>query len=139
MDLKEFFKRDRYAVMSGIELLEVAEGRAQTRMVVTQEHLNGVDTTQGGAVFTLADLAFAAACNSHGTVAVAANVNISFARPSFAGDTLTATAREVSCSRRLSNVTVEVTNQKGELVALFQGMAVRKEGSLEKFMAPRVV
>ncbi len=134
MDLKEFFKRDRYALRSEIELAEVGDGTARTRMRIGEGHLNGVNTAQGGAIFTLADLAFAAACNSHGTVAVAVNVNISFLKPAFAGDTLTASAREVSCSRRLSNVTVEVTNQKGELVSLFQGMAFRKEDSLEKFV-----
>jgi len=136
MDLKEFFKRDRYAQLSDIELLEVNEGKAVTRMQISQKHLNGVDTAQGGAIFTLADLAFAGACNSHGTVAVAVNVNISFLKAVFDGDTLTATAREVSCSKRLSNVTVEVTNQKGDLVSLFQGMAFRKEEPLEKFFKP---
>ena len=133
MDLKAFFARDRYARHSAAELIEVGTGTATARMRVDERHLNGVDTAQGGAIFTLADLAFAAACNSHGTVAVAVNVNISFLKAAVAGDTLSATAREVSCSRRLSNVTVEVSNEKGELIALFQGMAFRKEVSLQDY------
>ena len=64
MTFKEFFKGDRFAVLAGCELLEVGNGTARARMLVTRDHLNGGGTCQGGALFTLADLAFAAAVNS---------------------------------------------------------------------------
>jgi acyl-CoA thioesterase len=88
--------------------------------------LNAVGIVQGGAIFTLADYAFAAASNSHGTVAVAVNANISFMKALSAG-TLIAEAREVSKSYKLGTYTVEVKDEQGELVALFQGMVYRKQ------------
>ena len=71
-------QNDRFAARNDIELLEVGPGFARAKMTVHPHHWNGVGTVQGGAIFTLADFAFAAASNSHGTVAVAVNVNISF-------------------------------------------------------------
>ena len=133
-DLKEFFKRDRYAALSDIELVEVKPGYARTTMRLAEKHLNGVNTAQGGAIFTLADLAFAAACNSHGTVAVAINVSISFLKAATKG-VLTAEAKEVSKSSRLSSVTVEVRDEAGDLVSLFQGMAFRKNDTIDEFLA----
>ena len=65
MTLFEFFKNDRFASMAGVELMEISEGYAKARMLITPEHLNGGGVCQGGALFTLADLAFAAAVNSH--------------------------------------------------------------------------
>ena len=65
MTLKDFFKKDRFAALAGVELLEVRQGYAKARMLVTPEHLNGGGVCQGGALFTLADLACAAAFNSH--------------------------------------------------------------------------
>ncbi len=88
-------------------------------------HLNGVDVAQGGAVFTLADFAFAAASNSHGNVALAVNVSITFMKAARTG-TLWAEAREISKNFKLGSYTVEVKDDQGELVALFQGMVYRK-------------
>jgi len=91
--------------------------------------LNGYGTVQGGAIFTLADFAFAAASNSHGTVAVAINVNITFMKAVVTG-TLWADAREVSKNFKLGSYTVEVKDAEGDLVALFQGLAYRKKDPL---------
>jgi acyl-CoA thioesterase len=88
--IREFFKRDKFAELAGIELLDVSPGRAKAKMTIGPQHLNGVDIVHGGAVFTLADLVFAAASNSHGTVAVAINASISFIKASSAGTTLVA-------------------------------------------------
>jgi acyl-CoA thioesterase len=126
----DFFRNDRFASGNGIELLEVRPGYAKTRMTAAENHLNGIRTVHGGALFTLADLAFAAAVNSHGTVAVALNVNISFLRPAFSNDTLWAEARENSLSSKVGSYTVEIRNQRDELVALFQGTAYRKTDPL---------
>ncbi len=134
MELKEFFARDRFAASAGIELVDTAEGYARAVMPVKESHLNGVSTVQGGAIFTLADLAFAAACNSHGTVAVAINVSISFVKAATQG-TLTAEAREVAVNPKLSSVTVNVMDDSGDLVAVFQGMAYRKKMTLEEVVA----
>jgi acyl-CoA thioesterase len=125
--IRRFFSRDRFAAGNGMRLLEVRPGRARARMTVGARHLNGVDVVQGGAVFTLADLAFAAACNSSGPVALAVNVSIAFLRATTRG-TLVAEAREVNRSSRLSTCEVEVRDGKGALVALFHGTAyVTKE------------
>jgi len=117
---------DRYAAAAGAKLVEVREGYARARMRLREDHLNGVGVAQGGAVFTLADFAFAAASNSHGTVAVALDTSITFARAATRG-VLTAEAREESVSRRVSVCNVRVTGDGGEIVALFRGTAFRKE------------
>lgn len=125
MDVKAVIARDRFAAQAGIELLEVREGYARARMKLGPSHLNGVDIVQGGAVFTLADLAFAAAANSHGEVAVAVDVSISFLRAASEG-TLFAEATEVSRTKKLSTCLVRVTDDAGALVALFKGTAFQK-------------
>jgi acyl-CoA thioesterase len=130
-DLRRFFRRDRFAALAGVRLTEVRPGFARARMRVGPSHLNGVDVAQGGAVFTLADLAFAAACNSHGAVAVAVNASISFVKAAGPG-WLQAEAREVSLSPRLSSVTVHVRDRAGALVAVFQGLAYRKKETLDE-------
>ena len=66
MTPQEFFKKDLFAEQTGVELLEVREGYSKARLVITENHLNAGHRTQGGAIFTLADLALAAAANSHG-------------------------------------------------------------------------
>ena len=120
--LRRFFRRDRFAAAAGVKIVEAGPGRAVCRMKVTPRHLNGVDVVQGGAVFTLADTAFAVACNTAGPVALAIDVTVSFLAATTAG-TLTATAVEVSRSSRLSRVEVEVRDQAGARVALFHGTA----------------
>jgi acyl-CoA thioesterase len=118
---------DRFAAENGITLVEVRPGAAVARMEVGARHLNGVGIVQGGAIFTLADLAFAAAANSHGEIAVAIDVSISFIR-AVSGGTLTADAREEAVNPRLSTCLVRVTDEAGALVALFKGTAYRKGG-----------
>ena len=124
--LERYFKNDKFAERANIELLSVSPGRATAKMALSANHLNGYGTVQGGAIFTLADLAFAAASNSYGTVAVGIQVSISYMKAAKAG-TLWAEARENSKNHRLGSYTVEVKDDAGELVALFQGMAYRKQ------------
>lgn len=127
--IKEFFKNDRFAEHCGIELVEVGEGRAQTRMKIEDRHLNGVNVVHGGAIFTLADLAFAAASNSHGTVAVAINASIWYVKAGLSG-TLFANAREVSLNPKLATYSIEVTDDAGEIIAVFEGMVYRKKQTI---------
>lgn len=123
--IQRFFKGDKFAERANIELLSVAPGHARAKMTLHPHHLNGYGTVQGGAIFTLADFAFAAASNSHGTVAVAVNVSITFMKAGQAG-TLWAEARELSRNFKLGSYTVDVKDDAGDLVAVFQGMAYRK-------------
>jgi acyl-CoA thioesterase len=124
--IHDFFKNDRFAAHSGIELVEIGEGRAKARMSIRDCHRNGVDIVHGGAIFTLADLAFAAASNSYGTVAVAINAGIWFVKAAKEG-VLYAEAREVSRNPKLAVYAIEVTDDAGELVAKFEGMVYRKK------------
>ncbi len=137
-DLKKFFANDRYAALSGVELLAVSPGHATARMAVRPNHLNGLGTVQGGATFTLADLAFAAASNSHGTVAVSINVSISYFKAVTSG-VLLAEAREIWANPRLGSYTVEIKDEGGQLVALFQGLVYRKNQAIPGAPNPELV
>lgn len=132
--LARFFRRDRFAASNGIRLVECGPGRAVATLTLQRRHLNGVDVVQGGAVFTLADFAFAVACNTAGPVALAIDVTISFLAATRSGR-LTATAVEVSRSSRLSRVEVEVHGSKGERVALFHGTAYVTRDTLAEVAA----
>lgn len=123
--LLEYFRQDRFATSLGIELLEVTEGHARARLAVEERHLNSAGVVQGGAIFTLADHAFGAASNSRGRLALGATASVSFLRAARSG-TLLAEAREESLTRKLCTCTVRVTDEAGELVALFTGTAYRK-------------
>jgi acyl-CoA thioesterase len=129
-NLEGIFKRDNYAALSGIKLLEVSEGRARAMMEITEDHLNGFGSVHGGAIFTLADFAFGVASNSHGTLSVAINSSISFFKAVSSG-ILYAEAREVSFHPKLASYTIDVTNEEGDLIASFQGMAYRKRDKLQ--------
>lgn len=120
---------DRFAAHSGIELVSVAPGQAVTRMTIQSQHLNAVGVVQGGAIFTLADFAFAAASNSHGTVAVGINASITFQHAARAG-VLTAEAREVARNPKLASYTVHVTDETAQIVAVFQGLVYRKKDAI---------
>jgi acyl-CoA thioesterase len=125
-DLAKVFEGDRFAARNGVELVELSEGRAVARMRVWPEHMNAAGVVQGGAVFTLADFAFAVASNSRGNVALAIEAHVTFLR-AVRGGVLTAEAREEGGSRRLSTCTVRVTDEAGSLVGLFTGTAFRKD------------
>ena len=122
----QLLDKDRFARLTGIELLEVSEGKAKARLKISDQHLNGVGIAHGGAIFTLADFVFAAASNSHETVAVAINVSISYLKAVFTG-TLVAEGWEVAINPKLASYTVQVRDERGNLVAIFQGMAYRKK------------
>ena len=129
-NLKRFFMKDNFIVNSGIELLEVSPGYAKAKLEVEEKHLNALRTVQGGALFTLADLAFAAAPNAHGNATVSLNANISFVKAATKG-TLIAEAKETSISLKIATYTVNITDDKGDLIAIFQGMGYRKKDSFD--------
>lgn len=121
---------DPYAQHMGIELIELKKGYAKLKMTVKEHMVNFHGIPHGGAIFTLADQAFAASCNSHGTVAVALNVNISFLAAPAVGSTIYAEGKEVNSTRRTGLYQIEVTDQEGRLIANFQGLAYRKDQPL---------
>lgn len=129
-EIKAFFaEHDLFARHAGIELLEVEPGWARVTMKIEPYHFNGARTVHGGAIFTLADFAFAVASNSHGTLAMGINTSISYVKAAISG-TLYAEAKEQSRNRKLATYTVNITDDTGELVALFQGMVYLKNDSL---------
>lgn len=123
---KKIFAHDRYAALSGIEIVEAGTGYCKTRLIIEDKHLNAANVIQGGAVFTLADLAFAVASNSHGQLALAVNVNISFLNSKSTG-ILYATATEVNEPKRIGAYDVLVTDEKGIIIARFNGLVYRKK------------
>ncbi|GHT76838.1 phenylacetic acid degradation protein [Bacteroidia bacterium] len=126
MTIQDFFKDDRYAVFSGVELLEVEAGRAKAKMDIQEMHLNAGNVVQGGAIFTLADLAFAAAVNAYGNLAMSIETSIRYFKGVGSG-TLFAEAKVVHLHKKLATFEVIVTNEKDELIALFTATAYRKE------------
>lgn len=130
VDLINFFKNDRFAFENGMRLVEVRPGYAVTEMKINERHLNAVNTVQGGAIFTLADYAFAAASNSKGFITLGTNASISFFK-SPKGKKLTAKASEVSSSRKLCCYNVDVFDEIDDLVARFTGTGFIKKDKLD--------
>jgi len=116
---------DAFGQQVGIELLDVAKGQAKAKLEITDRHFNSFGTVHGGAIFALADVVFAVAANSHGPVAVAINVSISYVK-AVTGGTLYAEAEELSLNPKLGTYCVRVTNDAGDLIATFHGMVYRK-------------
>ena len=129
--LKRFFNdRDRLCKHLGIQVTDIGLGTASTKMTIAEMHLNGADVVQGGAIFTLADLALGAAANSHGAMALGVNATIAYTKSALGGR-LTAHARETAASGPLATYVVEVKNEDGETIATFQGTAYRKREHLD--------
>ena len=125
--LKDFFLHDEFARQNGIEIVEIAEGYARTQVRIEPRHLNAGGYVQGGVLFTLADLAFAAATNSHGTLTVTSTANITFVKGA-TGGLISAQAQELVNSRHLPFCEVRITDDTGNLLAIFTASGYRKEG-----------
>jgi acyl-CoA thioesterase len=123
--VKSMMASDAFSQWLGIEILEVAPRRSTCRLTVRDEMVNGLGVTHGGIAFSLADSAFAFACNTHGQVTVSIENSITYPAPIRSGDVLTAVAEEEASSGRLSYYRADVTNQHGEVVALFRGTAFK--------------
>ncbi len=131
MTLKDFLTQgDHFATKNGCLLKEVREGYARAELVVTEKHLNAGGVCQGGAYFTLADIALAAVMNSRGVMTFGIENNIVFLHSAKVGDILTAEATEVFNHHKIPYVDVRITNQKGELCCVVTGMAYRKAADL---------
>lgn len=123
---QQVVEKDQFARLLGMELLEMAPGFAKVRMTLTERHVNGLGTAHGGAIFALADFAFAAAANAYESIAMAIHCDISYVKAVDQG-TLIAEAQELSRTSKLGTYSVRIHTIDGELIALFQGMAYRKK------------
>jgi len=124
------FARDRASNFLGMKVLEVGPGTAAVSMTVRPEMLNGHQTCHGGFIFALADSSFAFACNSRNDSTVAAGCNIDYIRPARAGQVLIAVAQERALPGRTGVYDVSVTDEHGQLVALFRGKSHRISGQV---------
>jgi acyl-CoA thioesterase len=125
-ELAEHLKNDRFAETIGIERVFCKEEYWTARLTVTEKHLNGLGVAQGGAIFTLADYAFAIASNTDGRTSTGLQTNIAFISPAQPGDVLIAHIREVSRRKTISIYEIEIRNeQTDQLIALFTGTAFR--------------
>lgn len=123
--VKAMVARDAFSQWLGIEVLDIGPHRSTCRLTVRDEMVNGFGVTHGGIAFSLADSAFAFACNTQGTVTVSIENSVTYPAPIHVGDVLTAVAKEDAASSRLGYYSAEVTNQRGEVVALFRGTAFK--------------
>ncbi len=129
MKLSEFLLNDRFARQAGAEILTIEPGYAKVRMEVTPDHLNATGVCQGGALFTLADLAFAAVANSYGQITLSLSANITFLKAASNG-WLYAEAREVHHHNRIPYIEVRIAQEDGTLIAIMTSSGYRKKDIL---------
>ena len=123
-------EKDSLIALFKMEILEFSAGSASVRMTVRKEHTNAASVCHGGALFSLADVAFALASNSHGNLALALDVSISFLRAVPIGETITARCTEKYRGRSTGTYIIEVEDSSGRLVALLKATAFRTQNPL---------
>lgn len=123
--VNHMMENDFFSQWLGIKVLEIKEGYSRIQMTVRKEMVNGFGIIHGGIPFSLADSAFAFACNNRNNLSVALDVTITFTKAVNIGDTLTAEAKEVHNGRSTGVYLITVSNQKNEQVALFKGTCFR--------------
>lgn len=126
----EMFARDSASQSLGMQVKEVRPGYARLTLIVRSDMLNGHAICHGGVIFSLADSAFAFACNSHNQNTVASGCSIDFLAPAKAGDELSAEAVERALPGRIGVYDVTVTNSEGRTIALFRGRSYRVTGEV---------
>ena len=122
------WRNDRASKALGMQVMAISPGGATLSMAVREDMLNGHDLCHGGLITTLADSAFAFACNSYNEMTVAAGFDVNLIAAGHLGDVLTATARELSKAGRTGVYDVTVRNQRGEAVAAFRGRSHTMKG-----------
>lgn len=123
--VERMMRDDGFSQWLGIQVLTVEEGSAKIRMTLRPEMLNGFGVVHGGVMFSLADSAFAFACNNRNNLSMALDTSITFTKSTRPGEVLTAEAKELHNGRSTGLYLVTVTNQEGEQVALFKGTCFR--------------
>lgn len=122
---------DQFAAGAGAQLMEVREGYARAQLTIGPAHLNAAGVCQGGAIYTLADLSFAAVANCHGITTLGISNTITFLKSGKLGDVLTAECTELLDHRKLPYCDIRISNQDGELVAVMTGLAYRLKAEME--------
>lgn len=122
------WRNDRASKALGMQVLAISPGGATVSMVVREDMLNGHDICHGGLITTLADSAFAFACNAYNELTVASGFDMNLIAPACLGDTLTASAHEVSKAGRTGVYDIQVRNQHGQPVAAFRGRSYSVKG-----------
>ena len=117
---------DKFSQWLGIEVLDVKDGYSKIKMTIREEMLNGFGIIHGGITFSLADSAFAFACNNRNQLSVALDTSINFLKPVQVGEVLIAEAKEIHNGKSTGLYQVEVKNQHNHLVAQFKGLCYRK-------------
>ncbi len=125
-------EHDLFSQWLGIEVLEVKEGYSKIKMTVRKEMINGFGIVHGGIPFSLADSAFAFACNNRNVLSVALDTSINFVKPVHVGDVLTAEANEIHNGRSTGLYHIMIRNQKDHEVAIFKGLCYRTDKNLIK-------
>lgn len=128
--VKHMLHQDRFSQWLGIEVLEIKEGFSKIKMTVREEMVNGFGIVHGGITFSLADSAFAFACNNRNQLSVALDTSINFIKPVHVGDVLTAEASEVHNGKSTGLYHIEILNQKNHMVAQFKGLCFRTDKTL---------
>ena len=123
-------QHDLFSQWLGIEVIEITEGYSKIKMTIRKEMINGLGIVHGGITFSLADSAFAFACNSRNILSVALDTAINFIKAVHIGDELTAEAKELHNGKSTGLYQINITNQKNELVALFKGTCFRTTKNL---------
>jgi acyl-CoA thioesterase len=123
--VSHMMENDYFSQWMGVNVLEVTEGYSKIQMTIRKEMVNGFGIVHGGLPFSLADSAFAFACNNRNNLSVALDVTISFTKAVNVGDILTAEAKEFHNGRSTGVYLITVTNQKNEQVAFFKGTCFR--------------
>ena len=121
---------DLFSQWLGIEILEIKEGYSRIRMTVRKEMVNGFAVVHGGIAFSLADSAFAFACNNRNILSMALDTSINFIKPVHPGDVLTAEAKELHNGKSTGLYHINITNQKDHEVAIFKGLCYRTDKQL---------
>ncbi len=129
--LEKLNATDRFAQSIGAQLTEVREGYAKAELTVEERHLNGAGICQGGVMYTLADLAFAAVANCHGTLTLGISNTVTFLKSAQLGDHITAECREIFDHHRLPYCDMQIRNQNGELLGCMTGLAYRVKKSFD--------
>jgi acyl-CoA thioesterase len=121
---------DLFSQWLGIEVLDIKEGYSKIKMTVRKEMINGLGIVHGGISFSLADSAFAFACNNRNVLSVALDTSINFIKPVHVDDALTAEAKELHNGRSTGLYHITITNQKEHIVAVFKGTCFRTDKRL---------
>jgi acyl-CoA thioesterase len=126
----KMMREDLFSQWLGIEIIEISEGYSKIKMLLRKEMINGFDVIHGGVAFSLADSAFAFACNNRNNLSVALDTSITFTKATNPGDVLTAEAKELHNGRSTGLYHITITNQNNEAVAHFKGTCFRKGKTL---------